>query len=178
MTTKELREKLLKQRSMLSDDYIKEKSLMMTKDIISTKIYTESKYLYIYSPINNEIDTNYLICKALQDEKIVCLPVVLSKGDMVFCQVNKTTTYRKNQFQILEPVFEPKTIVDQPGLMIVPLVGFHDRVRLGYGKQYYNNYLFDRSNKLYTIGIGYSFQECEEFPRTSKDILLNEIRTY
>lgn len=176
--TREIRDNLLEKRNDLQSDYIKEKSLKMTQDILSDSHYKECKYLYVYSPIHNEIDTNYLIVKALQDDKVVCLPVVLTSGDMVFCQVNKTQNFRIDRFHILEPSFDPKTIVDQPGLMIVPLVGFSGKKRVGYGMQYYNNYLSSRKEFLYTIGVAYDFQENDELTFSDKDIPLNEIRSY
>lgn len=176
--TKEIRTVLFEKRKNLSNDYIKEKSLLMTEDILSDPRYKECKYLYVYSPVHNEIDTNYLIVKALQDDKIVCLPVILSSGDMVFCQVNKTQNFRIDRFHILEPMLDPKTIVDQPGLMIVPLVGFYKNNRIGYGMQYYNNYLSSRKDMIYTIGIAYDFQENEGLSFSEKDIPLNEIRSY
>ena len=178
MEIKEIRESLLTKRRALSAEFIKEKSLRMTDDILQNPHYQACKYLYVYSPINNEIDTNYLIVKALQDEKIVCLPTILTKGDMVFCQINKTSQYRINKFNIIEPNLETKTIVDKPGVMIVPLVGFYKNYRLGYGKQYYNNYLANRLDTLFTIGVAYDFQRCDAFPITDKDVPLNEIRTY
>lgn len=174
----EIRKELIEKRSLLSNEYIKEKSLDMTKDILNDSHYKESKYIYIYSPIKNEIDTNYLIVKALQDDKIVALPSILSSGDMVFCQVNKTSKFYIDRFKILEPVFDSKTIVDQKGLMIVPLVGFYKNHRLGFGKHYYNNYLSNRKDTLYTIGIGYKFQENDQLTFSDRDIPLNEIRAY
>ena len=178
MTQSDIRKGIICQRNSLSTEFVRERSLKMTEDILRDKRYQEAKYIYVYSPINNEIDTNYLIVKALQDEKVVCLPIVLSKGDMIFSQINKTTTYRKDKHNILEPVLDPKTIVDKPGLMIVPVVGFNGNIRMGYGKQYYNNYLTNRRNYLYTIGVAYDFQKNEEIEFDERDILLNEIRSY
>ncbi len=173
-----IRQELLKKRSELTPDFIREKSLIMTQDIVNDPIYRENKYLYLYSPIKNEIDTNYLVVKALQDDKVVCLPVILSSGDMVFCQINRTQNFRIDRFKILEPQFEPKNIVDQPGLMIVPLVGFSGKRRVGYGKQYYNNYLSSRKGFIYTIGVAYDFQENKSLTFDERDIPLNEIRSY
>ncbi len=177
-STNEIRRRLIDLRNQLSATDIREKSLKMTDDIIQCKEYKDAKHLYIYSPINNEIDTNYLIVKALQDEKVVCLPVILSSGDMVFCQVNRTSRFHYDRYKILEPVLDPKTIVDQPGLMIVPLVGFSGNRRVGYGKQYYNNYLAGRTKYIYTIGVGYNFQKDDSIIFSDKDIPLNEIRAY
>lgn len=174
----EIRRRLIDLRSTLSAEEIKEKSLKMTEDILNSDVYKNNKYLYIYSPIKNEIDTNYLIVKALQQEKVVSLPVILSSGDMLFCQINNSTDFRVDRFKIIEPILDPKKIVDQPGLMIVPLVGFSGNKRMGYGKQYYNNYLASRTKYIYTIGVAYKFQEDNTITFTEKDIALNEIRAY
>lgn len=173
-----VRKELIARRKALSSEYIKEKSLKMTADITNDPLYKECHYLYAYSPINNEIDTNYLIVKALQDDKVVCLPIMLSSGDMVFGQVNKTTSFRREKHQILEPVLDPKIIVDRPGLMIVPLVGFCGRKRIGYGMQYYNNYLATRRDIIHTIGVAYDFQENKGIDFDDRDIDLDEIRSY
>lgn len=178
MNNVDIRKQLLEKRRLLTASFIKEKSLKMTEDISNSKLYKESKYLYIYSPINNEIDTNYLIVKALKDDKIVSLPIILSSGDMIFSRINSTAQFRKDKFNIIEPILEPKYITDKPGLMIVPLVGFNKKIRLGYGHQYYNNYLRDRKDMIYTIGIAYSFQENIDIQSNAEDVLLDEIRTY
>lgn len=180
MNLNNIRKELLAKRNELTSEYIKEKSLKMTEDIMNLDIYKKEKYLYLYSPVNNEIDTNYLIINALKDNKIVSLPIVLSQGDMVFVQINKSTIFKKNKYKILEPLFDNKNIIDQPGLMIVPLVGYYnDNVRIGYGKQYYNNYLNNREKTIYTIGVGYQFQKIDDLDLVDeRDIKLNEIRTY
>ncbi len=89
MTQSDIRKGIICQCNSLSAEFVRERSLKMTEDILRDKRYQEAKYIYVYSPINNEIDTNYLIVKALQDEKVVCLPIVLSQGDMIFSQINK-----------------------------------------------------------------------------------------
>lgn len=180
MNLNNIRKELLVKRNELTSEYIKEKSLKMTEDIMNLDIYKKEKYLYLYSPVNNEIDTNYLIINALKDNKIVSLPIILSQGDMVFVQINKSTIFKKNKYKILEPLLDNKNIIDQPGLMIVPLVGYYNsNVRIGYGKQYYNNYLSNRQKTIYTIGVGYKFQKIDDLDLVDeRDIHLNEIRAY
>ena len=173
----ELRSELIKQRNALSPDYIREKSLAMTKDILSDPLYVNTNTLYLYMPTKNEIDTQYLIVKALQDNKIVAVPIVLTSGDMVFGKIDGNPGFRDNRFHILEPQYDPKIVIDKPGLMIVPVIGFCGKSRLGFGKNYYNNYLRDR-NYIHTIGVAYSFQEVKDLEREPKDIELDEIRAY
>lgn len=165
-------------RLSLTADYIKEKSLQMTKDIIKSDAYKNSKILYIYFPINNEIDTNYLIAHALKDEKTVAVPVCISSDDMVFERIDKVRAFHDNRFKIMEPSYDPTLVIDGEGLMIVPLVAYKGNYRIGYGKHFYNNYLRDRKH-LYTIAVGYDFQRTDEdFAISEYDVPMSEIRSY
>lgn len=167
----------MKRRNLLSADVIREKSLAMTADILSTTQYQKTSYLYLYMPIHNEIDTQYLIVEALNAGKTVAVPIVLSSGDMVFGRIDGNPGFHANRYHILEPQYNPKIVIDKPGLMLVPVIGFSGKKRLGYGKNYYNNYLRGR-NYLYTIGVAYSFQESDDIPDEPGDVALDEIRAY
>lgn len=177
MDLSEIRASLLSKRDNLSEEYIAMKSSKMTKDIRSDIHYKEANIIYLYSPFRNEISTEELIVKALNDGKTVALPATLTKGDMVFIRIDGNPGFHKGKYKILEPIYDPKRVIDGDGLMIVPLVGFSGKKRIGYGRQYYNNYLNNRKS-LYTIGIGYDFQEVETIPFDERDIELDEIRSY
>ena len=177
MTIQETRKELLSKRESLSAQQIKEASLRMADDLLKDPHFQESDTIYVYWPVHNELDTNYLVTKAIQLGKTVAFPVVLSKGDMVFEQIDDPIRFHENRYRIMEPVYDPKAVIDRPGLMIVPIVGFCGNKRIGYGSQYYNNYLKWRKN-VYTIGVAYSFQELSELAEDERDIPLDEIRTY
>lgn len=177
MELETLRKQLLSKRTSLTAEQVKEKSLLMTEDVISSPLYQENDIIYLYIPSNNELDTNYLITKALQDGKAVALPYVMSSFDMVFIKINDEPSLKKNRYGILEPYYNPKNVIDGKGLMIVPIVGFKGLKRVGFGHQYYNNYLLNR-NHIYTLGVAYDFQEIKEDVFTEHDVPLSEIRTY
>lgn len=179
MTLTETRNELLKTRQALTSDYIKEKSLRMTEDILSDERFRKANVIYVYWPINNEIDTEYIIVEALRQKKSVALPIVLSSGDMVFGRIDGNPGFKKSsRFHIMEPKYDPRIVIDKPGLMLVPIVGFTGKTRIGYGKQFYNNYLSNRQDTLYTIGVAYDFQKVEGIEPDARDVELNEIRSY
>ena len=149
----------------------------MTKDIVSDPLYRNTSVLYLYMPTKNELDTQYLIVQALQDNKTVAVPIVLTSGDMVFGKIDGNPGFRNNRFHILEPKYDPCLVIDKPGLMLVPLIGFCGKCRLGFGKNYYNNYLRDR-NYVHTVGVAYSFQEVKSLEKDPNDVALDEIRSY
>lgn len=179
MEISNIKKELFQKREALTPAFVKDKSIQMMEDIINDKKYHEAKVIYLYLPIHKEIDTEYLLVQALQDGKKVAAPVVLTSGDMFFEAIDGNPGFHKGRYEFLQPNVDPKLIVDEPGLMIVPLLGFHGKRMIGNGKQYYNNYLLHRKENTYTIGIGYQFQEIkEEIPFDENDIELNEIRTY
>ena len=81
-----------------------------------------------------------------------------------------------NGYGIPEPPFEEGKAVDDIDLMLVPLVACHNLFRLGYGGNYYNDYLSRHKVKT-TIGIGYQEGVVEEDFRTERDIPLSLILT-
>ena len=150
----------------------------MTEDILSDSHYQESDTIYLYLPYRNEIDTESLVTHALKDGKSVAVPMLLSSGDMVFGKIEDNCRFHQGRYKVIEPIYNPKLVTDKEGLMIVPLVGYHGKNRIGFGCQYYNNYLKHRKN-LYTIGVGYKFQEVyDNIEFAEEDIPLDEIRGY
>jgi 5-formyltetrahydrofolate cyclo-ligase len=72
-----------------------------------------------------------------------------------------------------------KTIVHNQdiSLMIVPTIAFNkSNYRLGYGLNFYNNFLEEEHN-IYTIGLAYDFQLNNEFTTTKQDKSLDVIIT-
>ena len=56
-----------------------EKSKIITNQIINSDIYINSKVIALYSSLPQEVNTNELIKKSLEDKKIVVLPKVIDK---------------------------------------------------------------------------------------------------
>ena len=90
MEIKEIRKELIAKREQLSPSVIRESSITMTQDLLNHPQFQQFDTIYIYLPVRNEIDTSYLITKALQANKTVAVPVILSKEDMVFQKMTDT----------------------------------------------------------------------------------------
>ena len=83
-----------------------------------------------------------------------------------------------NKFGMLEPKQNKKNIL--PSLIVVPLVAYDNKLnRIGYGKGYYDRILkkISKTKNIITVGIAYSFQECEKIPTNKHDFKLNYILT-
>ena len=151
------------------------KALALT--IGKLKVFKDAAVLYSYLSLENELDTEFINDEAWKQGKVVAVPIT-EGPKMRFVPLGPDTTLVKGQFGIREPVEKEKLFsIDQPGLMIVPMVGYQGLYRIGYGKGYYDRYL--KSHKdLYTIGVCYTFQRAEGIVFSSADVPLNEIRTF
>jgi 5-formyltetrahydrofolate cyclo-ligase len=69
------------------------------------------------------------------------------------------------------------TSIDQMDLLIIPGIAFDlQGNRIGYGKGYYDRFLFSRKAKC-IIGLAYEIQIINEIPNNDHDIPVNIIIT-
>ena len=70
-----------------------------------------------------------------------------------------------------------EVICKNPDIILVPLLAFDSKkVRLGYGKGFYDRYL-KKNKKILTVGIAFSFQRHHKLPTNNNDIKLDYILT-
>lgn len=100
-----------------------------------------------YSPIGSEANP----FQYLPQEKDLLLPRVEDHTHMVFAE---NRDLKKSAIGILEPQGEEMV----PDVLFVPLLGFQDTWRIGYGGGYYDRYLAAHP-KCITIGIAFDEQE-------------------
>jgi 5-formyltetrahydrofolate cyclo-ligase len=78
----------------------------------------------------------------------------------------------------LEPKKTKKTY---PDIIFVPLLAFDNkRNRLGYGKGFYDKFLYKYkkiNKKVLIVGVAFSFQKYNNLPINKKDIKLDYILT-
>lgn len=147
-----------------------------------TKRNKTKKKLFIglYYPSNYEFNILKLISKFKNSKAILLLPKILEGNFMKFVEWRKKDILTVNKFGIPEP-FETKKKNYLPDIVIVPLVAFDNyKNRLGYGKGFYDRYLFKLiklNKKIETIGVGFSFQKHKKIPTSNFDFKLNNIYT-
>tara|TARA_B100001093_G_scaffold250508_1_gene239995 strand:+ start:297 stop:854 length:558 start_codon:yes stop_codon:yes gene_type:complete len=147
--------------------------------LLKKKKINNKNILSLYYPSNNE--TNVLsFFKYIKKLKIkTLLPVVESKNQMKFVEWKYLDPLKVNEFGMLEPSLQGKSIV--PNFMLVPLLAFDDNNnRLGYGKGFYDRFLnkFLKIKKnITTIGVAFSFQKYNKLPVSNFDIKLDYILT-
>ena len=128
---------------------------------------------------NVEVDILDFLQKASKKKFKIVLPVIKSKSKMSFKLWFSNEPLYVSKFGILEPHKSNKEII--PDLIMVPLVAFDKQLnRIGYGKGYYDRILSRMSkkkDKLISVGIANSFQQCKNIPANKYDFKLDYIFT-
>ena len=172
-----IRKFLIDRRNELSTEFEKKNNShihlrTLLKDIGKCKIGS-------YFAFRNEISTKLIHELLFSLELEVSLPCIQNKDhNLIFRKWKINDDLVKNKYGIFEP--NEDVIEDYPEMIIVPLVGFSmSGYRLGYGGGYYDRFINakNKSEKIITVGFGYSFQELDDLPVESHDQKLNWILT-
>tara|TARA_Y100001958_G_C20922604_1_gene336263 strand:- start:369 stop:677 length:309 start_codon:yes stop_codon:yes gene_type:complete len=83
-----------------------------------------------------------------------------------------------NKFGIPEPIQSKAKV---PDVILVPVLAFDNhKYRLGYGKGFYDRYLYKylkKFKKILTVGVAFSFQRHHKLPISQNDIKIDYILT-
>lgn len=128
----------------------------------------------------DEVDTSFLLRRALDDGKQALLPRITAAGSLEFALLGNLDRLRMGRFGILEPPPDrPAVRLDGHALVLVPGLAFdRDGGRLGRGGGYYDRALaLDHGVALrpLLIGVGFSFQLVERVPMTALDVRLDGV---
>lgn len=173
-----LRKKYLIHRQQLSLKTVSSLSVKIIDKLLNTQLYKEAHSLFTYVSVKNEVDTLYLITRALNDQKKVVVPKTYKEGIMRFYEIQSLEDLKTSHFGLLEPIHTDNEVTpDETTLILVPGVVFdYSCNRIGYGAGYYDQYL-----KSYpwakTIGLAYESQVIESIPYNEYDIPLNYVLT-
>lgn len=79
-----------------------------------------------------------------------------SKNEMSALAVNELTDFKKNEYDIYEPVTENKLNAEEIDLVFVPLLSFDTNgYRVGYGKGFYDKFLASCRKNCIKVGFSY-----------------------
>ncbi len=176
-----LRQQLLSERRLLGLETYRSKSLEAQRFLSAQSFFTTAETLALYSPINNEVNTEYLFVLAKNFGKRVVYPRV--SGELLaFSEVSTLKDLQKGAFGVAEPAAGEVVDPAELDLMVVPGLGFdmHGH-RIGYGRGFYDRYLCARAGRMTTVGLCFELQLCDELPVEDHDqrldFLVTELRT-
>ena len=170
MNKKQLRERLIEQRSLLSQQQVRDGSQGATELIRSLGEWRNACEVLIYWPIRGEVDVRPLAMELWQRNCRVLMPRCRpdAYGEMDIACAACEDELVPGAFSIMEPDTErcPPVATCTPDLAIIPAVCFDRRgYRLGYGGGYYDRLLAtDDMKDTLKIGLGYGFQLVDQLP--------------
>jgi 5-formyltetrahydrofolate cyclo-ligase len=166
-----LRKQMKKKRDSLSTAFKEEAS-----ERISAKFYAEfssANRVLLYSDINNEVMTEKLTLKLIENGVKVYLPKV--EGSEVLTGPYDYEGLQTGFYGVKEPV-----VIDNRvdfDVVAVPALAFDSELyRLGYGGGFYDR-LLPKLTKSTKVGLGYDFQIVSSILRESHDYPLDMLIT-
>ncbi len=172
---------------------IDEKSEIICGRILSSEEYKNADIILAYMSAGGEVDLQVLIDAASSVGKSLFIPKVISKEEMRFYKY--TGDFTKGSFGIKEPVNTSQEMLfdinkasaeNKRILVLVPGVAFDvSGNRMGYGGGYYDRFLMDIDDSLYSVsrgetlvtkvGVGYDYQIVDEIPVEKYDVRMDMI---
>jgi len=174
MNKKDLRSKYKAIRQQLSAEEIEDKSLSIANRLLSLDVW-EKTYFHLFLTIEEqkEVDTEFILqILAGKDKEIVVSKSDFETREMTHYLLTDNTKFRKNEYNIFEPVDGLEVPVSKIDVVFVPVLAYDKNGnRVGYGKGFYDNFLAKCREDV--IKIGLSFFEPEE---SIDDVFVTDIR--
>ncbi len=145
--------------------------------VIETLKKEKCTTVFAYISVGNEVDTYRLIHKMLACGIRVCIPKIVSRGNMVAVEITDTESLVPDKFGIPSAPSGAKEIPkDEIHAVITPGVAFTEKGhRLGRGGGYYDRYLAD--GHFLKLGICYREQIVEDIPVEPHDAVMDILIT-
>lgn len=172
-----LRKLYLGKRLKLSPAKIEKKSSQIAKNLFSIDKIRDKRNFSVYLPINNEVDTKFIINNLLKKHKNLYCPY-FSKVDNAyyFTKFKDWKNLEKGPHQILQPANFKKVDPAIIEVAIIPGIAFDlQGTRLGYGKGVFDRLL--AGSKAIKVGLAYDFQIVDEIPREEHDLVMDTVVT-
>ncbi len=171
----EIRKICRAKRESLKQEEIKIFSKKIFNNLISEKVFENKKSILSYLDFKNEVQTDLINEKILNENKTLLLPRVIDKENMMAIENNGN--YSLSSFGNKEPIGEEFT--GEIDLIIVPGVAF-DKFgnRIGFGRGYYDRF-FEKYPTARRVAIAFDIQVVDEKIETSPldkkiDMLITE----
>lgn len=174
-----LRETVASQRNVLTKHECLLRSRAIQTRALQLPAYAASRSVALYSPAQNEVDTEEILKDALIEGRKVFYPRTSAGGAGQFIRASGDDL-RAGPYGILEPTgTERLSDADRQDLVVfVPGVAFDAAGnRLGRGKGWYDRILASLDDKATLVALSYDFQVVEKVPTEAWDRKVHYIVT-
>ncbi len=172
----EIRKKCIEKRKNMGQDYINKQSETIINKVINLEEYKKAKHIFTYISAPFEVCTDRLINQSIADNKIILVPILVSKTQMAAGIISNDTVFIKNRYNIDEPKI--KNIYDgKIDIIITPGLSFdNDGTRLGYGGGFFDRF-FEIHKEAFKIGLSLDELMAVNLPCEIHDIKMDMIIT-
>lgn len=178
-----LRKVKIAKREALSHEEHKGKSELIQENLFKQKEFQQAEVVAFFVGVKKEVHTKRMIQHALEEGKIICVPVCdFKKHKLDFARINSLEDLKENSYGgivLEEPKKECERIpLKEIDLIIVPGLAFDEEGhRLGYGKGFYDKVLGSKEFSGKSIGLCFDFQLKKEIPHEEHDMKIDKIVT-
>ena len=142
--------------------------------------FNKYKIIASFISIKSEISTQFLNKFLLDNNKILCLPIIKNNSETLnFIEYNLKTKLVSGKFGIMQPSDLDKEFL--PEIILTPCLAFnHNGFRLGYGGGYYDKtffYLKKIKHKFISIAVAFDDQKIDELVHDKYDQKIDYILT-
>ena len=176
MDKKELRRAISAKKRAMTAAEIETKSAFLAEKLFAHPLYREAPSLYAYLSYNQEVRTESILRRCLQDGKRVAVPKVLDSGTrMEFLWLDDLTAVAEGYCKIPEPIADGPVADDPRALILMPGLAFdREGGRMGYGGGFYDRYLADHPGHP-TVALCYGFQLLPHVEMADHDIPVDAV---
>jgi len=165
----QFRKKILFRLARQKEEERRKTSSKILKMLFSLPQFAVAKIIMFYLSFDGEVDTSIMIKEAKSLGKRIAVPLIKRQTRELIPVLFdfKETLLEKGPYGILQPKVQNKNVLQLPELdmVIIPAVAFDlDGNRLGRGMGYYDRFLSKLPPKVFTIGLGFSFQVFDRLP--------------
>lgn len=155
MLKKELRLNYTLLRKELSEEQLDIASLAIAQNVIQLPIWQNNYFhLFLQIPEKKEIDTSYLLTVLQGKDKNVIVPKISGPTKLMHYLLTDSTIFKKNQWNIPEPVDGIPVPENRIEVVFLPLLAFDLKGnRVGYGKGFYDNFLKECNADIVKVGL-------------------------
>lgn len=167
-----LRDRLRMQRRALADADVVERSRRISRALGASAIFRDARQVVLYSPTENEVETEAIWQHARQEGKRVYYPRLMTdRQEIEFVLRSEGKPLVPGAFDIPVPLGEELlagvTVTD---VVVTPAVALdHTGHRLGRGRGYYDRAFRSVLAGALRVGVAYAFQVIDEVSSDIRD---------
>ena len=157
----------------LSSQARQAKSLAIGDKLFGLENFKRARCVCFYVSLPLEVDTGFMIDKALSLGKTVCVPLSDSKTlELTLYQIQSRDDLQKGAWGIQEPAADSARHVPagKVDCVVVPGVVFdRENHRIGKGKVFYDRFLAKLNPDTFKVGLAFDFQVVDKISNDPHD---------